>query len=98
MNAKDNTELLGVLQEKVATLLDSYFPDHKDCECSRCLAFIYGLLESAEEYVANHDAKLEQDLLKKCRALSSAVDSGLSSVVMAVPEETIKTVFHGTEE
>ena len=31
------------LQNKVAELLDSYFPDHKDCECSRCLAFIHEL-------------------------------------------------------
>ena len=34
------------LQNKIAELLDSYFPDHKDCECSRCLAFIYGLKDT----------------------------------------------------
>lgn len=40
------------IHSKVATLLDDYFPDHVDCECSRCLAFIYGIKDLMIEKIS----------------------------------------------
>ena len=44
------TDIDDSLHNKLAELLDGYFPEHKDCECSRCLAFIYGLKEAVQDY------------------------------------------------
>lgn len=56
------TEILSTdIQDQLATLLDSYFPEHKDCECSRCLAFIYGLKQAILDWVAEVIGEDEED-------------------------------------
>ncbi len=59
------------LQEKIAYLLDDYFPDHKDCECSNCLAFIYGLKEFLEkdilELIGEDDIVPNEETIKTIR-------------------------------
>ena len=82
------------LQNRVAALLDSYFPEHEDCECSRCLAFIYGIKEVMVKEIALAEKRGAERVIEAIPyELPLPTPQGLQGITLSPLKQTLKEKF-----